>query len=323
MKKNIAVIYGGYSAEHDISVLSGKYIASQIDNTKFNVFEILLKKDNWILVGSNIEIDKTDFSFVVNQKKIKIDVAVIAIHGNPGENGILQSYLDIINIPYTTCSHLVAALTFNKYFCNNYLKNHDIKIAESILLHKHEDNTEKVCNFAEKVGFPIFIKPNEGGSSFGTFKVKSQAEIEAAVESAFEHSREVIVEQFISGREITCGLVKTDNQITAFTPCELVSKNEFFDYEAKYNSDLNEEIIPAPFTPNILQECKKMSVEIYKKLTCKGIVRIDYIVHNDELYFLEVNTIPGMTSESIVPKMLRYDNINLKNILTQLITEEL
>ncbi len=320
--KNIAVIYGGYSAEHEISVLSGKYIASQIDKTKFNVFEILLKKDAWTLADTEIKIDKRDFSFVVNNEKIKIDVAVIVIHGTPGEDGILQSYFDILNIPYTTCTHIVAGLTFNKFFCNNYIKNFNVNVAESIMLKKNDKNTELVQKFANKVGFPVFIKPNEGGSSFGTFKVKNNSGIAPAVESAFEHSSEVIVEQFIKGRELTCGVVKIKDKITAFTPCEIVSKNEFFDYDAKYNSALNEEIIPAPFADEILTECKNLSVEIYDKLNCKGIVRIDYIVNNNKLYFLEVNTIPGMTSESIVPKMLRYDNIDIQEVMTELITEQ-
>jgi D-alanine-D-alanine ligase len=320
MKKNVAVIYGGFSAEYEISILSGKYISSIIDKNLFNVFDIYLRKDKWLVENNNSVVNKEDFSFVVDDEKIKIDVAVILIHGNPGEDGILQSYFDLVDIPYTTCNPLTASLTFNKYFCNNYLRNFDIKMAESIVLRKDDAYSEKLSNFIKKVGYPVFIKPNEGGSSFGTNKIKKEEEISDAIKGAFEHSN-VIVEQFIEGREITCGVVKTKGEIQSFTPCEVVSKNEFFDYESKYNSELNEEIIPARFDDYILENCRSISEEIYSLLNCKGIVRVDYIVKNNELYFLELNSIPGMTSESLVPKMIKYDKINITELFTELIME--
>lgn len=323
MKKNIAVVYGGYSAEFPISVQSGEYVASIIDRNKFNVFEILLTKEEWKLAKANEKIDKNDFSFTYNNEKIKIDLAVILIHGNPGEDGILQSYLDLVNIPYTTCNTLTASLTFNKFFCNNYLRNYNIKMAKSFVLRENDSIEKKLNPFLNEVGFPVFIKPNEGGSSFGTYKVKGEGEVSDAIKSAFEHSDEVIIEEFIEGREITCGVVKVDGKITAFTPCEVVSKNEFFDFEAKYNSELNEEIIPARFDKKILDECQNLSIKIYDILNCKGIVRVDFIEKNDELYFLEVNTIPGMTSESLVPKMIRYDKIDITDMMTKLILESL
>ena len=320
MKKNVAVIYGGFSAEYEISILSGKYISSIIDKNLFNIFDIYLRKDKWLVEKNNSIVNKEDFSFIIDKKKIKIDVAVILIHGNPGEDGILQSYFDLIDIPYTTCNPLTASLTFNKYFCNNYLKNFNIKMADSIVIRKNDEYSEKLSNFIEKVGYPVFIKPNESGSSFGTFKIKEEKEISDAIKGAFEHSN-VIVEEFIEGREITCGVVKTKGKIQSFTPCEVVSKNEFFDYESKYNSDLNEEIIPARFDDYILENCKSISENIYSLLNCKGIVRVDYIVKNNELFFLELNSIPGMTLESLVPKMIKYDKINITDLFTNLILE--
>ncbi len=323
MKKNIAVIYGGFSAEYQISVLSGKYVSSVIDNQKFNVFDICIDKEKWTVVNNGNTVNKEDFSFIFNEKKIKIDLAVIVIHGNPGENGILQSYFDLINIPYTSCNALTSALTFNKFFCNNYLKAHNVKVAKSIVIRKKEQYEKQLTDFINQVGYPVFIKPNEGGSSFATYKIKKQEDINEAISNAFEHFKEVMVEEFIQGGELTCGVVKTQNQIKALTPCEIVSKNDFFDYDAKYNSTINQEIMPAGFENKIIEKCKNISCEIYKNLNCKGIVRIDYIVKNNELYFLELNSIPGMTSESIVPKMLKYDNINITDLFTEFITEAL
>ncbi|MBN2890768.1 MAG: D-alanine--D-alanine ligase [Bacteroidales bacterium] len=323
MKKNIAVVYGGYSAEYQISILSGKYVSSIIDSNLFNVYNIFISKEKWVEEKNNSVINKHDFSFINDEKKINIDVAVIVIHGNPGEDGILQSYFDLMNIPYTTCNPLTAALTFNKYFCNNYLRNFDINMAKSIVLRKKEKFQEQLDKFITTVGFPIFIKPNEGGSSFGTYKIKQKEEVSVAIKNAFEHSDEVIVEEFILGREITCGVVKTKNTIKAFTPCEIVSKHEFFDYESKYNSALNEEIIPARFDNKLLEECKFLSEKIYKTLNCTGIVRVDYIVKENKLFFLELNSIPGMTSESIIPKMIKHDKINITELFTELILEAL
>ena len=320
MKKNIAVIYGGFSAEFEISVLSGKYISSIINKELFNVYNILISKDAWIVENNNSNVNKADFSFYDKNKKINIDIAVILIHGNPGEDGILQSYFDLLEIPYTTCNALSSALSFNKFFCNNYLRSFDIKMAKSIVIRKNEDYASKLNKFIDEVGLPVFIKPNEGASSFGTFKIENKNEISDAIKSAFEHSN-VIVEEFIEGREITCGVVKTKGEVKSFTPCEIVSKNELFDYEANYNSNFNQEIIHARFDESILKECQIISKDIYSLLNCRGLTRVDYIVKNNELFLLELNSIPGMTSESIVPKMIKYDNIDITELFTDLINE--
>lgn len=323
MKKNVAVIYGGYSSEYEISVSSGRYIASIIDDKLFNVYEINISKEKWVEVKSNTLVDLNDFSILIDNTKIKFGIVVNVIHGNPGENGILQSYFDLLKIKYIGCNSFISALTFNKYYCNNYLRNFDVKIPESILLTKNDNNKQLLVDFIENYGLPVFVKPSSGGSSFGTTKVKNLSDIDNAVNNAFIEADEVLVEKFISGRELTCGLVKLGKQVKSFTPLEIVSKHEFFDYESKYNSNLNQEIIPAPVEDKLLKEIRQKSEYIYQKLNCSGIVRVDYILHQDELYFLEINTIPGMTSESIVPKMMKYDKINIKDLFTKLIEESM
>ena len=325
MKKNIAVIYGGYSSEYQISIESGKHVASLIDKNLFNVYEVLIKKDTWQVVNGG-EIDKNDFSALINNKKIRFDAAVIVIHGNPGENGILQSYFELIGLPYVSCNPIASMLTFNKIYCNKFLQTTTdvVKIAPSFLVRKNQNFNNIHSKVEKELGYPIFVKPNAGGSSFGTTKVKTPDQLLPAIEKAFEESQEVLLEKYIKGRELTCAVLKKDDEIKALTPLEVVSKHEFFDYEAKYNSDLNQEIVPAPVPEKILQHCKLASETIYKILNCNGIVRIDYILTEDEdLYFLEVNSIPGMTAESIVPKIAKYDNINLTDIYTQLIINEL
>lgn len=316
MKKNVAIIYGGYSSEHQISVQSGEYVASVIDDNKFNVFKILVKKSAWICTDNNKEVNQKDFTVSCNSQKIKFDIAIILIHGTPGENGILQAYLELQNVPYVGSGVLASSLTFNKFYCNSFLKSQKIKMAKSVLVQEGEkpDLTE-----IEKVlGLPMFVKPNAGGSSFGISKVKKSEELEGAINHAFTESNEVIIEQFIEGREITCGIVGKGKETTALPLCEVVSKNEFFDYEAKYNSELNEEIVPAPISSKLTEKCQKLSEKIYKSLNCKGIARVDFILKDDEFYFLEVNTIPGMTAESLVPKMIKHANINITDLYSEL-----
>ncbi len=315
--KNIAVIYGGYSSEYQISIQSGKYIASIIDGEKFNVYEILMLPEKWICENNNSEVDKTDFSIIIENEKIKFDKALILIHGTPGENGILQAYLEMQNISYVGSDVLASSLTFNKFYCNNYLRNYEIKMAKSLLIRK--DETIITNEIIEKLSLPIFVKPNAGGSSFGISKVKKEDELKTAIEHAFTESDEVIIEEFIKGREITCALAKINGEIQTFPLCEIISKNEFFDYEAKYNSELNQEIVPAPINEMLSNECKQISTEIYKHLNCSGLVRVDYILNDNKFYFLEVNTIPGMTSESLVPKMIKYANINITDLYTKLL----
>ncbi len=320
MKKNIAVIYGGDSSEVEISIKSGKNVLSIIDTQLFNVFPILYQNANFVIdTDEKICIDKNDFSFSHNNIVTKIDCAVIVIHGTPGENGIMESYFDMLKIPYTTCSALVSALTFNKYYCNTYLRHFKINMANSLIIRKKEEiNIEAVI---EKLKLPIFVKPSASGSSFGISKVKIKEDLLPAILRAFQESEDVILEEFISGTEVTCGLLRVNNEFHVFPLCMIISGNEFFDYEAKYNPELSQEILPAPIDDKLTAKCKEESVKIYTALNCRGIVRIDYILKDDTFYFLEINTIPGMTSASLVPKMIEYSKTDITKLYTCLITE--
>jgi len=320
MKKNIAVVYGGDSSEYQISVKSGNHVASVIDAEKYNIIPVLLRGKDWKIDNeANITISREDFSFLKNGEKQTFDCVVIMIHGTPGENGILESYFDLLKIPYTTCSALVSALTFNKHYCNTYLRNYNVLMANSQLQRKGEKiETDKII---EKLGLPIFVKPAAGGSSFGISKVKNKEEIENAINKAYTESDEVIIEEFIKGTEVTCGLTKVKDEIIVFQLIEIVSKHEFFDFEAKYTPSLAEEIIPARISEDLTEKCKNISKNIYNYLNCTGIVRIDYILRDTDFYFLEINTIPGMTAESLIPKMVKYDNVNITKLYSDLIEE--
>ncbi len=322
MKKNIAVVYGGYSSEHDISVKSGQYVSSVIDRELFNVYEVHISREAW-MVEDKYPVDRGDFSFYKSGEKIKFDAAVILIHGTPGEDGILQSYLQLVGVPFVSCAPLSSILTFNKYYCNRYLHDLGIRISDSVIIRPH-DNVD-ARQVISRLGLPVFVKPNAGGSSFGTTKVKEEAQIIPAIEAARKESDEVIVEKFVAGTEVTVGVVRYNGQTRALTPCEIRSKKEFFDYDSKYNPDLNEEIIPAVIPEDKLREVMQLSEKIYDYLNCRGIVRIDYILGKDDgqFYFLELNSIPGMTEASIVPKMLRYDRIDITSLYTSLINEAL
>lgn len=322
MKKNIAVIGGGNSSEYFISLQSAETIAKAIDKEKYNVYTVQLKGTDWELTSDRfcgIPINKNDFSFMDNGQKIKFDCAYIAIHGTPGEDGKLQSYFDMIALPYTSCNVLCSALTFNKYFCNTYLKQRGVRAAHSILIRKGEEiNTHKII---ETTGLPCFVKPNEGGSSFGISKVKKEEELIPAIEKAFKESSQVIIEQFVKGREITSGLVKIKDKEYVFPLTEVVSANEFFDYQAKYDAEETQEITPAPIDEKLAEKCKNLSSKIYDYLNCSGIVRIDYILHNGEFNFLEINTVPGMSPASIVPKQVGEYGLNLSDLLSEIIEE--
>lgn len=324
MKKNIAVIYGGDSSEYVISVQSGAYIKSLINQDKYNVIPMLFNKKDWRVdegIYKGCSVLKDDFSIQFNNNKIKIDCAIIVIHGTPGENGILQAYFDLVKIPYLGCTTEVSVLTFNKYFCNNFLRPFGYNISKSILVKKNESfNIDEIYS---SLGSPIFIKPNSGGSSFGISKIYKKDEINSAIHKALQESDEVILEQFIGGTEITCGMVKLGDKYEVFPLCEIVSKNDFFDYEAKYDPKFADEIVPARISKDLTNKCKQLSIKLYEKLSCKGIVRFDYILKDNKFYFLEVNTIPGATKNSIVPKMIRESKITLEEIYDKLIEQEI
>jgi len=323
MKKNIAIVAGGNSSEAVVSLKSAAGIYSFLDKERYNVYIATLVGRDWsvqISDKTSVPIDKNDFSFVQNGEKIQFDFAYITIHGTPGENGILQGYFDLIGLPYSSCDVLVSALTFNKFVCNQYLKGFGMRIAESILLRAGQKISEK--EVAEKIGFPCFVKPNVGGSSFGVTKVKSESEVQNAVEKAFSEGEEVLIEAFMSGTELTCGMYRTAEKTVVFPVTEVVSHNEFFDYDAKYNGQV-EEITPARISDELTARVQKLTAEIYNILGCKGIVRIDYIVsENGNINLLEVNTTPGMTATSFIPQQVAAAGLDIREVLTEIIENE-
>ena len=322
MKRNIVIIAGGDSAEFEISMQTSKHIFNTLDKDIYQVYLAVFQGQNWKvnLDDKEYNIDKNDFSITVDDQKIKFDFAYIAIHGTPGENGILQGYLSIMNIPHSTCDVLSSSLSFNKHACNSYLKALGYQFAKSILLKKNEKFD---CNaIKNKVGLPCFVKPNADGSSFGISKVIEFKDLESAILKAFKEGNEVIIEEFIGGLEVTCGLIKTSKEEIIFPITEIVSKNDFFDYEAKYDPKMAEEITPARISSELTLEIKNLSSEIYDALKCKGIVRIDYIIKDGKPYILEANTIPGMTTNSFIPKQVKAMGRELGDILTLVIEDQ-
>ncbi|MCQ2345951.1 MAG: D-alanine--D-alanine ligase [Paludibacteraceae bacterium] len=315
MKKKIAIVAGGYSSEHDVSLRSAEGISQWIDRTRYDVDIVDLEK------GDNSALDRLrDYDF-----------AYITIHGTPGENGLLQGYLDMIGVPYSCCGVLAAALTFNKYACNHYLQNFGIRIAKSILLRSDGKGGAKLVDggdasaskIVEEVGLPCFIKSNVGGSSFGCTKVKTEADVIPAVERALKEGDEVICESFMKGTEVTCGVYKTSEKAVAFPVTEVVTSNEFFDYDAKYNGQVDE-ITPARIPDEVRDRLQANTLRIYDILGCNGIIRVDYILTEGwTLNLLEVNTTPGMTATSFIPQQVRAAGLDISEVLTDIIENKL
>lgn len=324
MKRTVAIIAGGDSSEHEVSMNSAKGIYSFIDKEKYNLYIVELSKKAWEAIlpdGTRSKIDKNDFSFMDGENKVKPDFAYITIHGTPGENGILQGYFELLDIPYSTCDVLVSAMTFSKFTLNQYLKGFGIRVAESMLVNKRFgiDNKDVV----EKIGLPCFIKPNASGSSFGVTKVKTEDQIQPALEAAFAESDDVMIEAFMDGIELANGCYKTRNKSVVFPITEVVSDNEFFDYNAKYKGEVTE-ITPARLSPELTERVKKLTSAIYDILGCKGIVRIDYIItEGEKINMLEINTTPGMTATSFIPQQVRAAGIDIKDVMTDIIEEGL
>ena len=319
-KPNVAVIAGGDSSEFVVSVKSGANVLKAVDTEKYTPWLVEMQKDRWevFLDGEKISnIDKADFSFQYNNEKITFDFAYITIHGTPGEDGILQSYFELLGIPYSSCGVHSSSLTFNKWFCNNYLQNLGVKMAKSRMFPKGAKiDAQKIV---AELGLPIFIKPNAGGSSFGITKVKTVDDVETAIHKAWQESNEALVEEFIDGKEFTCGAVKIKGEKIIFPLTEVLPKNEFFDYEAKYTPGATEEITPARLPENLFKKCQELTSEIYDLCNCDGIIRVDFILKDDEFYFLEVNTTPGMTATSFIPQQIGAMGSTLKEIITQII----
>ena len=319
-KRTIAIVAGGDSSELPVSLRSAQGIYSFIDKERYNLYIVEMQGNRWEVVlpsGEKTPIDRNDFSFTENGEKKVFDFAYITIHGTPGENGLLQGYFDLIGIPYSSCNVLVSAITFNKFTCNQYLKGFGIRVSESMILRKgFEILDEEVIN---KVGLPCFIKPNAGGSSFGVTKVKTKEQIQPAIEKAFGESDEVMIEAFMQGTEITCGCYKTKDKEVVFPITEVVTSNEFFDYDAKYNGQVDE-ITPARIPEETAERVRLLTSAIYDILGCDGIIRIDYIITDGEkVNMLEINTTPGMTATSFIPQQVRAAGLDIKDVMTDII----
>ena len=334
MKYNkIAVIYGSDSSEWEVSCRSGEFTASRIDGAKFDVYEIFARFGRWTLAayrkknsmrvvipeGERPVIDKNDFSVTVAGEKVKFDYAYIMQHGTPGENGLMQGYLEMLGVPHSGCNAFVAAMTFDKFSCKSYLKDVDfVKCAEDMFIRKGESLEGLAEKAVQKLGLPMFVKPTDGGSSFGVTKVKTVEDFDKAVEYAFSEGNMLIAESAVVGRELTCAVYYNGKEYVALPVIEIITENEFFDYEAKYNGH-SREVCPAEIPDSLRDEIQEVSKKVYAHLGCSGLVRVDYISSEDGLYFLEVNTIPGMTAASLVPQMVRAAGLDMTDFLTTVI----
>ena len=333
MMKDIAVVYSSDSSEWEVSCRSGQFVASQIDGAKYNIYEIFARFGQWTLVAYRTngservlipveqrpEIDKNDFSVLLDGAKVKFDYAYIMQHGTPGENGLMQGYLEMLGVPHSGCNAFVAAITFDKFSCKSYLKDVDfVKCADDMFLRKGEPLEGMAQKAVERLGLPMFVKPTDGGSSFGVTKVKSVEDFDKAVEYAFSEGNMLIAESAVVGRELTCAVYFNGKELVSLPVIEIISENEFFDYEAKYNGH-SREVCPAEISVTLRDHIQEVSKKVYAHLGCSGLVRVDYICAEDGLYFLEVNTIPGMTAASLVPQMVRAAGLNMTDFLTAII----
>lgn len=314
---------GGFSHEAQISMKSGATVMKHLEREKYELYQVVIDEKGWNCHDGTtaIPVDKNDFSVMLSSgSKLMFDCAFIVIHGTPGEDGKLQAYFDMLKIPYTTCSALASAITFNKYTCNQLLRSYGIKCANSVHVRKGElVEKEKI---AAALGFPMFVKPCDGGSSFGVSKVKTPEEIVPAVEKALQHGTEVIIESFVSGTEVTCGIFHLNGNTIVLPPTEIVSKNEFFDFDAKYKGD-SEEITPARISQEMIKKVQHITHYAYQKLNLSGLSRIDFIIQNDEPYLIEVNTVPGLSDQSIIPQQCRCVGIELKDLFGWMVEDAL
>ncbi len=323
MKRKIAIVAGGDSSEWQVSMRSAAGLDSFIPSEKYEKYIVVIIGQDWhveLPSGEKMPIDKNDFSFTYQGEKIKFDFAYITIHGTPGENGILQGYFRLLNIPFSCCDVLQAALTFDKYACNNYLRSFGIRVANSIVLRAGDTVTDE--RVMEEIGLPCFIKPSVGGSSFGVTKVKTQDQIQTAIAKAFSEGEEVMIEAYMQGTEVTSGMYCTKNATRIFPITEVVTDNEFFDYDAKYNGQVDE-ITPARVSDEITLRVQQTTEKIYRILNAKGIIRVDYIIDADEnINLLEVNTTPGMTATSFIPQQVRAAGLDIADVMTEIIENE-
>ncbi len=321
-KIKVALFMGGDSGEYEVSIASAAQVKNNLDNKIYDVYPVLIKDGNWTYSlenGTRIPFDRNNHCLFIGSEQIKFDCAFIAIHGTPGEDGKLQGYLDIAGIPYTTCDVTTSAITFNKYFCNDLAKQYGVKVATTIMIRQGE--TWKADSLVREVGLPCFIKPNKAGSSVGVTKVYDLAGMDGAINKAFVEDDEVLVQQFIKGREMACGVFTMNGAVTVLPVTEIISKNDFFDYHAKYTAGVADEISPAQITKDETNECQRITDYLYRKFNCRGVVRCDYFLKDNEWWFLEINTVPGFSAESIVPKEVKAAGIELKDFFGALVED--
>ena len=328
-KRNIAIVCGGDSSEHDVSMRSAQGLYSFFDKERYNIYVVDVKGQDWhvdLQNGDTAKIDKNDFSFKMDGKTVTFDYAYITIHGTPGENGLMQGYFELLHIPYSTSGVLVEAMTFDKYVLNNYLRGFGVNVAESVLLRRGEEEKYSDEEIEKRIGMPCFVKPAADGSSFGVSKVKNADQLAPALRVAFMESDEVMVESFMKGTEIRIGCYKTRDKAVVFPATEVVTSNEFFDYDAKYNGQV-QEITPARLSPETTKRVEEETSRIYDILHCNGIIRIDYIISkdadgNDKINMLEINTTPGMTATSFIPQQVRAAGLDIKDVLTDIVENQ-
>lgn len=332
MKRNIAIVCGGDSSEYEVSMKSAQGLYSFFDKERYNVYIVCLSSNDWHVQlndGTTERIDRNDFSFKENDKKVTFDYAYITIHGTPGENGLLQGYFDLLSIPYSTSGVLVEALTFDKFVFNQYIKSYGVRVADSMLIRRGFENEIDENEVEKRLGMPCFVKPAADGSSFGVSKVKNADQLAPAIRKAMMESDEVMIESYIEGTEISIGCYKTADNAVVFPPTEVVTNNEFFDFDAKYNGQVDE-ITPARISDNTTKRVQKLTSAIYDILKCNGIIRIDYIITHekedgkdvDKITMLEVNTTPGMTPTSFIPQQVRAAGLDITQVLTEIVENQ-
>lgn len=331
--QKIAVIYGSDTSEWEVACRSGEFVASRIDASEYDVYQIFARFGVWELVAyrkrnsmriafpeaARPQVDKSDFSVSVLGEKVKFDFAYIVQHGAPGENGLLQGYLQMLGVPFSSCDSYASTIAFDKYACKAYLRGNElVKFAPDALVRRGQDLDAFCAKVNATLKYPVFVKPTQGGSSFGVTMVKTPDELRDAVEFGFTECASVMVEQGVTGRELTCAAYFDGKDVKALPLIEIVTHNEYFDYDAKYNGN-SDEICPAPVPEDVRETVQNATCSLFKDLGCKGVVRMDYIFTEDGLFFLEVNTIPGMTSASLVPKMVRTAGIDITDFLSTII----
>ena len=325
-KKIIAILCGGDTSEHDVSMRSAEGIASFLDPARYNIYKVEIHAGHWEAIlpdGTRSIVDRNDFSFQDGEQRVRPDFCYVTIHGAPGENGVLQGYLDLIRMPYSTCNVLVEAMTYDKFVLNNYVRAFGVSVADSLLIKQGRDHEVSDEDIIRRIGLPCFVKPASGGSSFGTTKVKTPEALRPAIDLALKEGENVMVEAFMKGTEVTCGCYKTRTKSVVFPVTEVVTENEFFDYDAKYNGQV-QEITPARISDSLTQRIQTLTGMLYDILGCHGIIRIDYIItEGNKINMLEINTTPGMTPTSFIPQQVRAAGLEIRDVLTDIIEDTL